>query len=625
MYSLFERLINPFPPQAPATPPTQLYAFFKHYVKGSTWIFILMALATGCVAAMEVSLFAFLGSIVDKLNAHTPETFWASEKYTLIGIGVLLLIVLPLGVFLQSTIMHQGILGNFPMRIRWLAHRYLLGQSYQFFQDEFSGRIATKIMQTALALRETIMRMVDVLLYMLVYFSGILVLAASLDWRLLIPLVTWFIVYCGLLRYFLPRLSKVAKAQADARSDMTGRIVDTYTNIATVKLFSHSQREEQYAKEGMTHFVHTVYPQMRLATSLSSLVWLLNAVLIFSIAAMSIWLWSNLAITTGAIAAAIALVLRLNGMAQTIMWDVSSIFENIGTVQDGLNTIAAPRLVQDAKDATELQLKSPTIEFKNVLFNYGKQEKTLLKDFNLTIKAGEKVGLVGRSGAGKSTLVNLILRFYDIQSGSISIDGQDIKQVTQESLRKHIGMVTQDTALLHRSVSDNLLYGRPDATEDEMIAAAKQAEAHDFILELEDSEGRKGYDAHVGERGIKLSGGQRQRIAIARVLLKNAPILFLDEATSALDSEVETAIQSNFDTLMQNKTVIAIAHRLSTIAAMDRLIVMDKGKIIEQGSHHELLAAKGAYAQLWSHQSGGFLPELPLEEETPQDSSKPQA
>lgn len=615
MYSLFERLINPFPPQAPATPPTQLFAFFRHYMKGSSWLFVIMAVITGCVAAMEVSLFAFLGSIVDKLNTHTPETFWESEKYNLIGMGALLLIILPLSVFLQSSLMHQGILGNFPMRIRWLAHRYLLGQSYQFFQDEFSGRIATKIMQTALALRETIMRMVDVLLYMLVYFSGILFLAASLDWRLLIPLLSWFVIYCGLLRYFLPQLSKVAKAQADARSDMTGRIVDTYTNIATVKLFSHSQREEQYAQEGMSYFVKTVYPQMRLATSLSSLVWLLNALLIFSIAAISIWLWSNLAITAGAIAAAIALVLRLNGMAQTIMWDVSSIFENIGTVQDGLNTIAAPRLVQDVQDAYEVNLSKTDIEFKDVLFNYGKQQKTLLKDFNLTIKSGEKIGLVGRSGAGKSTLVNLILRFYDIQSGHILIDGHDIKAIKQESLRKHIGMVTQDTALLHRSVRENLLYGRPEASEEEMIAAAKQAEAHDFILELEDSQGRKGYDAHVGERGIKLSGGQRQRVAIARVLLKNAPILFLDEATSALDSEVEAAIQSNFDSLMHNKTVIAIAHRLSTIAAMDRLIVMDRGRIIEQGTHQELIALNGAYAQLWSRQSGGFLPELPLDDE----------
>ena len=502
MYSLFERLINPFPPQAPATPPTQLFAFFRHYMKGSSWLFVMMAVITGCVAAMEVSLFAFLGSIVDKLNTHTPETFWESEKYNLIGMGALLLIVLPLSVFLQSSLMHQGILGNFPMRIRWLAHRYLLGQSYQFFQDEFSGRIATKIMQTALALRVTIMRMVDVLLYMLVYFSGILFLAASLDWRLLIPLLSWFVIYCGLLRYFLPQLSKVAEAQADARSDMTGRIVDTYTNIATVKLFSHSQREEQYAKEGMSHFVKTVYPQMRLATSLSSLVWFLNALLIFSIAAISIWLWSNLAITAGSIAAAIALVLRLNGMAQTIMWDVSSIFENIGTVQDGLNTIAAPRLVQDAEDAYDITLSKTDIEFQDVLFNYGKQAKTLLKDFNLTIRSGEKIGLVGRSGAGKSTLVNLILRFYDIQSGRILIDGHDIKTIKQESLRKHIGMVTQDTALLHRSVRENLMYGRPEASEEEMIAAAKQAEAHEFILELEDSQGRKGYDAHVGERAL---------------------------------------------------------------------------------------------------------------------------
>lgn len=613
MYSFFERLINPFPPESPNTPPNTLYAFFRHYTRGSEIFFILMALLTGIVATMEVSLFAFLGSLVDKLNAHTPETFWASSKTDFLVMGIILVIVLPLCVFLQSTLMHQGILGNFPMRIRWQAHRYLLGQSYQFFQDEFSGRIATKIMQTALALRETIMRIIDVLLYMLVYFSGILILAGSLDYRLMIPLLAWLVLYCVLLRVFLPKLARVARAQAHARSDMTGRLVDTYTNIATVKLFSHSMREEEYVKEGMSGFLHTVYPQMRLATSLSSLVWLLNALLIFSIACISIWLWSNLAITTGAIATAIALVLRLNGMAQTIMWDVSSVFENIGTVQDGMNTLATPRLVQDAPNAKKILLDKAGITFKDVVFNYGKEDKRLLNSFNLDIKPGEKIGLVGRSGAGKSTLVNLILRFYDIQAGEILIGKHSLKEFTQESLRKHIGMVTQDTALLHRSVRDNLLYGRPEATDAEMIAAAKKAEAHDFICELEDTQGRKGYDAHVGERGVKLSGGQRQRIAIARVLLKNAPILFLDEATSALDSEVEAAIQANLDQLMHNKTVIAIAHRLSTIAAMDRLIVMDKGQVIEQGSHQELLEKQGVYASLWAHQSGGFLPELPNE------------
>ena len=493
------------------------------------------------------------------------------------------------------------------MRIRWQAHRYLLGQSYQFYQNEFAGRIATKVMQTALAVRETIMKLLDVLLYVLVYFTGILVLAASLDLRLALPLLVWLIAYCALLYYFLPRLAKVSARQADARSDMTGRLVDTYTNISTVKLFSHSHREADYARSGMEHFLSTVYPQMRLATLLSSGVWLINALMIFAVAAMAIWLWSDALITTGAIAAAVGLVLRLNGMAQWIMWEVSALFENIGTARDGLNTLSIPREVQDQPSAKPLQISHSQIDFCSVNFNYGKGDGKLLHDFNLSIKPGEKIGLVGRSGAGKSTLVNLLLRFYDVESGRILIDQQNIAEVQQESLRAHIGMVTQDTSLLHRSIRDNLLYGKPDASEADMIRAAQQAEAHDFIMGLSDNQGRTGYDAHVGERGVKLSGGQRQRIAIARVLIKNAPILILDEATSALDSEVEAAIQANLTTLMQNKTVIAIAHRLSTIAALDRLIVLDKGQIIEQGTHQELLALGGVYAQLWAHQSGGFL------------------
>ena len=607
MFRFFESLIKPFPPQEPRDPPKTLLAFCRHYSKGTELYLAAMALFTGMIAIFEVALFGYLGEIVDILNKQTPESFWAESGDQLMVMGFIILVALPGSVLLHSLIMHQTLLGNFPMRIRWQAHRYLLGQSYQFYQNEFAGRIATKVMQTALAVRETIMKLLDVLLYVIVYFSSILVLTGSLDIRLAIPLVLWAIAYCSLLRYFLPRLAQVSAQQAHARSDMTGRLVDTYTNISTVKLFSHSNREAEYAKKGMENFLGTVYPQMRLATQLNSGVWAINALMIFSVAALSIWLWSNMLITTGAIAAAVGLVLRLNGMAQWIMWEVSSLFENIGTARDGLNTLSLPREVQDLPNAQPLKITQGEINFNHVHFNYGKRDDGLLKDFVLTIKPGEKIGLVGRSGAGKSTLVNLLLRFYDIEQGQIIIDGQNIAQVQQESLRAQIGMVTQDTSLLHRSIRDNLLYGKPNATEEEMIRAAQQAEAHDFIMALRDNQGRTGYDAHVGERGVKLSGGQRQRVAIARVLIKNAPVLIMDEATSALDSEVEAAIQTNLATLMQDKTVIAIAHRLSTIAALDRLIVLDKGHIIEEGTHNELLALGGVYAQLWAHQSGGFL------------------
>lgn len=609
IFRFFEGLINPFPVNKPEAPPKSLYAFCRHYAKGTGIFLSAMAIFNAFTAIMEVALFKFLGELVDLLNSSTPSQFISSDHTQLWWMAIVLLVGLPMCVFLHSLFLHQTLLGNFPMRIRWQAHRYLLEQSYQFYQDEFAGRIATKVMQTALAVRETIMKLLDVLLYVIVYFSGIILLAISLDWRLAVPLFAWLVAYVLLLYYFLPRLIKISSRQADARSDMTGRLVDTYTNISTVKLFSHSHREADYARQGMENFLITVHPQMRLATQLSSCVWLINALLIFSTAALSIWLWTDALITTGAIAAAIGLVIRMNGMSHWIMWEVSALFENIGTVKDGLNTLTIPRQVQDKPDTKPLQIQKSQIEFKELFFNYGKKSG-LFFNFNLQIEAGEKIGLVGRSGAGKSTLVNLLLRFYDVENGSILIDQQNIADVQQESLRANIGMVTQDTSLLHRSIRDNLLYGRPGATEEEMINAAKLAEAHEFILQLVDNQGRTGYDAHVGERGVKLSGGQRQRVAIARVLLKNAPILVLDEATSALDSEVEAAIQSHLSQLMQGKTVIAIAHRLSTIAAMDRLVVLDKGQIVEQGTHNELIASGGIYAQLWAHQSGGFLGEF---------------
>ena len=515
-------------------------------------------------------------------------------------------VLLPSMAFVQSLFHQQTLMGNYPMRIRWDVHRYLLKQSMTFYQDEFAGRIATKLMQTALAVRECVIKLIDVLNYVIVYFLGMLFIVGSSDWRLAAPLVVWLVCYILMLRYFIPRLGKVSEEQADARSMMTGRVVDSYTNIQTVKLFSHAQREASYAREGMKEFLVTVYRSMRLVTGLYGLLYMINSLLLFSVSALSIWLWLGDAVSIGAVAVVIGLVLRLWGMSQWIMWEVSALFENIGTVQDGINSISLPRLVEDRPGAKDIVVAKGDIVFDRVGFHYGKG-KGVIENLSLAVRPGEKVGIVGRSGAGKSTLVNLLLRFYDVESGRILIDGQDIGAVTQDSLRAQIGMVTQDTSLLHRSVRDNILYGRPDASEEMMVEAARRAEALDFIDGLTDPKGRKGFDAHVGERGVKLSGGQRQRVAIARVMLKDAPILILDEATSALDSEVEAAIQENLYRLMEGKTVIAIAHRLSTIAAMDRLVVMDGGRVIEEGPHEVLVANGGLYAQLWGRQSGGFL------------------
>ncbi|HTV67802.1 MAG TPA: ABC transporter ATP-binding protein [Rhizobiaceae bacterium] len=613
MFRWFESRLDPFPPQEPVEPPKTLVAFCLHYTRGA-WPYIAAAgLLITAIALAEVWMFGFLGSIVDWLSVQNRETFLETEGWKLAGMAFVVVVLLPGMALLQSLFHQQTLMGNYPMRIRWDVHRYLLKQSMTFYQDEFAGRIATKLMQTALAVRECVIKLIDVLNYVIVYFIGMLFIVGSSDWLLAAPLVVWLACYIVLLYFFIPRLGRVAEEQADARSMMTGRVVDSYTNIQTVKLFSHAKREASYAKEGMATFIETVYRSMRLVTGLYGILYMLNSLLLFSVSALSIWLWLGNVVTIGAVAVVIGLVLRLWGMSQWIMWEVSALFENIGTVQDGIGSISLPRLVEDKPDAKDIDVAKGEIALENVRFHYGRK-KGVIENVSLTIQPGEKVGIVGRSGAGKSTLVNLLLRFYDIESGRILIDGQDISGVTQDSLRANIGMVTQDTSLLHRSVRDNILYGRPDASDAMMIEAAKRAEATDFIVGLTDPKGRKGFDAHVGERGVKLSGGQRQRVAIARVMLKDAPILILDEATSALDSEIEAAIQENLYRLMEGKTVIAIAHRLSTIAAMDRLVVMDKGRIVEEGTHAALVAKGGLYAQLWARQSGGFLLDSPAED-----------
>lgn len=606
LLDFFETRIEPFPDQAPQRPPATLVPFLWHYSQGSWPWLVTMAAFSGIISILEVSLFGFLGNLIDWLGNRDPQTLLNDESSRLLWMGLVILVLLPVAGFIQSTLLHQTIIGNFVMTIRWKAHRWMLGQSYSFYQDEFAGRVATKVMQTSLAIRDAVLKVMDVLVYVGVYFIGAMLLVSSFSLWMMLPFAVWLVCYVLMLRYFLPRLKQISRAQADARSEMTGRVVDSYTNIMTVKLFAHAGHEAGYARESMRGFLNTVYPQFRLVTGLNLTLDIINSLLLFSVGAIGIVLWMNGQVGVGALAVGVGLVLRLQGMAHWIMWELSGLFESIGIIYDGMQMLSSRNEIVDDEKAVDLSVPAGRIQLEKVKFHYGK-DKGVIERLDLDIAGGEKIGLVGRSGAGKTTLTNLLLRLYDVEDGQILIDGTNIRTVRQESLRRHIGVVTQDTSLLHRSVFDNIAYGRRDASLDEVMAAASRAKADEFIEDLEDGKGRRGYDAHVGERGVKLSGGQRQRLAIARMFLKDAPILILDEATSALDSEVEAAIQENLSALMQGKTVIAIAHRLSTIAAMDRLIVMDAGSVVEQGPHDELASGKGLYSQLWSRQSGGFL------------------
>ncbi len=607
MLAWFEGRVNPFPDAIPKAMPQGFFAFLWKCSLGVRPYLLWMTLLTAAIGVFEALLFSMLGRLIDWLGASGPARFFADQRTHLLWLGVIL-VASPLVIALQAWLKYQSIQPSFPMRLRWIFHRRMLDQSLSFFQDEFAGRIAAKVMQTALAVRDTWTTVADILVYVVVYFITVAAVVAGFDWWLLMPYLAWMAGYAVALVYFVPRLGKIAAAQADARSLMTGRITDAYTNISTVKLFSHGRREADFARAAMSEFLVTARGQTRLVSGFEIVNHTLSMALIGGTAAVAIESWARQRVGIGAVAAATALALRLNGISHWIMWELATLFENVGTVQDGIRTFARGSAVTDAPQAQPLRVTRGEVRFEHVRFHYG-GEKRVIDDLSLVIQPGERIGLVGRSGAGKSTVVNLLLRFYDLEAGRILIDGQDIAGATQESLRHQIGMVTQDTSLLHRSIRDNILYGRPGASEEDLHTAARRAKAEEFIDSLTDAHGRRGYAAHVGERGVKLSGGQRQRIAIARVMLKDAPILLLDEATSALDSEVEAAIQETLSVLMRGKTVVAIAHRLSTIVMMDRLLVLDAGRVIESGSHAELLERRGLYARLWAHQSGGFLGE----------------
>ncbi|EDZ47912.1 ABC transporter, transmembrane ATP-binding protein [Rhodobacterales bacterium Y4I] len=606
MFRFFENLIDPYCAYPETnTPPTRLWPFLRDYCKPFKSVFALTALMSVVVAGIEVGLIYYMGRIVD-LMSGTPQQVWDNHGTELILVALFILLLRPLIQLFDVALLNNAILPNFGTLIRWRAHKHVLRQSVGWFENDFAGRIANRIMQTPPAAGEVIFQVFDAITFSLAYLAGAAVLLWVADVRLMLPLAVWFALYALLVMWTVRRVGPASQASSDARSTVTGRVVDSYSNIHSVKMFAHHDRELTYAREAIENTRKTFQTEMRIFTIMDATLVTLNGLLIIGVVGWAVMLWMQGTASVGLVAAATALTLRLNAMTGWIMWALTSFFRQLGVVAEGMQTIAQPIDLVDAANAEPLKLTKGEIELRNLSHHYGREAGGLDR-ISLTIQPGEKIGLIGRSGAGKSTLVKLLLRFYDAESGQILIDGQDIRAVTQDSLRSHIGMVQQDSALMHRSVRDNLLYGRPDATEAQMVAAAKQAQAHEFILDLEDPQGRKGYDAHVGERGVKLSGGQRQRVTLARVILKDAPILVLDEATSALDSEVEAAIQETLYGMMQGKTVIAIAHRLSTIAQMDRILVMDQGRIVEEGSHEALLQAQGLYAQLWARQSGGFL------------------
>jgi ATP-binding cassette subfamily B multidrug efflux pump len=606
MFKFLENLVDPYVDYPENdVPPTKLWPFLRDYSKPFKMVFWLTALMSIIVAGVEIGLIFYMGRVVDLLGGE-PAQVWADHGYEFIAIALFILILRPMLQVLDVALLNNAILPNFGTLIRWRAHKHVLRQSVGWFENDFAGRIANRIMQTPPAAGEVIFQVFDAISFSLAYLIGAAILLSTSDVRLLLPLLGWFVLYGFLIRWTVKRVGPASQAASDARSTVTGRVVDAYSNIHSVKMFAHHARELDYAKDAIEKTRQTFQREMRIFTVMDVMLVTLNGLLIVGVVGWAIALWMQGEMSVGIVAAATALTLRLNAMTGWIMWALTSFFRQLGVVAEGMETIAQPITLIDSQNAKGLEMADGRIELKALTHHYGRQSGGL-DAVDLMIEPGQKIGLIGRSGAGKSTLVKLLLRFYDPEAGKILIDGQSITDVTQDSLRLNIGMVQQDSSLLHRSVRDNLLYGRPDATEDQMIAAAKQAEAHDFILDLQDPEGRKGYDAQVGERGVKLSGGQRQRVTLARVILKNAPILLLDEATSALDSEVEAAIQDTLYGMMEGKTVIAIAHRLSTIAKMDRILVLDQGKIVEDGTHDALLASGGLYADFWARQSGGFL------------------